>query len=68
LELGQKRLDGLGIEPLSDGFQSRETACCGFEHLQDGSLNGGVTDQLRLVDAPALAQDVALQHCADSLF
>jgi len=41
LELGQKRLDGLGVEPPSDGFQSRETACCGFEHLQDGSFNGG---------------------------
>src|SRR5271157_1231313 len=68
LELSQQRLDGLRVEPFGDGVQSRNAACCGFEHLQDGSLHGGILDQLRLVDAPVLAKHVAVQHCADSLF
>src|SRR5271157_5341035 len=68
LQLGQKRLDGLRVEPFGNGVQSRNAACCGFEHLQDGSLHGGILDQLRLVDAAVLAQDVAVQHCADNLF
>src|SRR5208337_3990811 len=68
LQLGQKRLDGLRVEPFGDGVQSRNAACCGFEHLQDGSLHGGILDRLRLVDAAVLAKHVAVQHCADSLF
>src|SRR5271157_1960309 len=42
LELSQQRLDGLRVEPFGDGVQSRNAACCGFEHLQDGSLDGGI--------------------------
>src|SRR5271157_6037255 len=68
LELSQQRLDGLRVEPFGDGVQSRNAACCGFEHLQDGSLHGGILDQLRLVDAPVLAKHVAVQHGADNLF
>src|SRR5271157_4229238 len=68
LELSQQRLDGFRVEPFGDGVQSRNAACCGFEHLQDGSFHGGILDQLRLVDAPVLAQDVAVQQCANSLF
>ena len=53
---------------LSNGFQSLNAAYCGFKHLQDGSFDGGITDQPRLVDAAVLAEDVAVQHGADSLF
>src|SRR5664280_1816819 len=67
LELSQQRLNGFRVEPFGDGVQSRNAACCGFEHLQDGSLHGGITDRLRLVDAPVLAKHVAVQHCADRL-
>src|ERR1035437_6385850 len=67
LELSQQRLNGFRVEPFGDGVQSRNAACCGFEHLQDGSLDGGITDRLWLVDAAVLAKHVAVQHCADSL-
>src|SRR5271157_656037 len=68
LQLGQKRLDGLRVEPFGDGVQPLNAACCGFEHLEDGSLHGGITDQPWLVDAAVLAKHVAVQHGADSLF
>src|SRR5208337_723079 len=58
----------LRVEPLNNGVQSLNAAYCGFEHLQDGSFDGRIADQLRLVDATVLAKDVAVQQCTDSLF
>ena len=68
LQLRQQRLDGLRVEPFGEGFQSLDAACCGFEHLQDGSFDGGITNQLRLVYSTVLTQDVAVQHRTDRLF
>ena len=66
--LASSAVHGLRVEPFGDGVQSLNAACGGFEHLEDGSLDGGITDQLWLVDAAVLAKDVAVQHGADSLF
>mgnify|MGYP005811599465 CR=1 FL=1 len=68
LEFAQEGADGGGIEALGDGSQTIDAPRSRFKHVQDFLLHGHIADQLGLIHAAVLAQDVTVERRSDRSF
>jgi len=68
LQLGQQGADLLFGNAVEDRFHASQTACGGFQHVEDLLLLLDLPDQLRLVGMAVLAQHPTVKLDAYRLF